>query len=295
MLRVIIFSMVVLVGFSSSAQRSAVRREIQRDQELKQEQKYSEERKKGEKAVDERLDRMDQLDAEYRAGVKPFPTMSYKVTIEYPDKPKNNTEMHYYFKQFDCVMLMPQKEGKSEEMRVITNFKSGKATTLTTDKKGRKTGMVMDLKMMTSMDRGVANKENQMLEDGRSEIRMTDEYKTINGYKCRKYIYDHPKYTAEMWVTQDKLPVNASDFTFGMANAMSGSQQSINTSYYSKIKGGVCIQTHLIPKDRHMQESIMTYSEFSAQAPDQMFSTAGYELQEMPSLRDVWNNYKEEK
>lgn len=289
-----LFSMVLLIQSQTWSQRGVIRRQVEKDVERKLEDKYSDDRQKGEKAVDERLDRMDELDAEFRAGVKPFPTLSYKMSVEYPEKPKNNTEMYFAFKQFDCAMRMEAKPDSKEETRIITNFKSGKAVTLTTDRKGRKTGMEMDMKLMTSMARGSANKENELIEEGKVEIKVTDEYKTINGYKCRKYIYEHPQYTAFIWVTNDRLPVNARDFSFAMANAMNGSKGAPNTACYQKLKGGVCIQTHIIPKQSRMEETIMTYTDFSNSAPEAMFTTAGYEIQQMPSMRDMWNNYKEE-
>lgn len=289
-----IFFIAFFASFTMLAQRSYIRSKVRQDVENKIKDNYEDDRQKGVKAVDESLDRMDAKDAEFRAGVKPFPTLSYKITIEYPTKPKNNGVIKYYFKNYDCAADMSEMNTKSGEMRVITNFKKGKSITLMTDKKGKKTGMEMDMKMLTSMAQNSANRERDQSDYSTYKLEETNEYKTINGYKCRKYIMNQDRYTIEIWVTNDKMPAGGKDFSFAMANAFGG-KNTMNTSYYANIKGGVCIQTHMIPKDSKSEEMIMTYSDFSSNVSESVFSTEGYEIQSMPSMRDLWNTARDER
>ena len=68
-----------------------------------------------------------------------------------------------------------------------------------------------------------------------------------------------------------------------------------NNAYYKAGINGVVIQNHMMPKGGRGNETIMTMKNIRANyAPDEMFSTAGYEITKMPSMRDLWNSAKEE-
>lgn len=283
-----------IIGMLAVSNVKAQEREIRRAVERDQAAKHEGQRQKGIQAVDERLDKLDEKDAEFRAGVKPFPTCSYTIDMNFPDKPKNNMVIKYAFKQYDCASEFEDKEGRGET-RTITNFKEGKTLVLTTDKKGRKTGMEMDMKMMNGMIRGYAEKESKKIDDGRTSVTATDEYKTIEGYKCRKYRMTNDDFDADLWITQDKTPIGAKEMSFAMANAIGGTKSNLGVSYYNKIQGGVCIQIHSYPKSKRDEEVILTYKNFSATVPTEMFSTAGYEIQKMPSLRDMWDSQKNQR
>lgn len=57
---------------------------------------------------------------------------------------------------------------------------------------------------------------------------------------------------------------------------------------------GVVIQTHMYPKGGRSEEAIMTMLNIKADyAPDEMFSTSGYEITVMPSMKDMWKSANE--
>ncbi|MBL7764961.1 MAG: DUF4412 domain-containing protein [Chitinophagaceae bacterium] len=283
--------LILSLSFSATAQRGYVRRAVEKNQE----EKHEGERQKGEKAVDERLDTWDEKDKQQRAGIKPFPTMSMTLVMEYPEKPKNNASISYYYKNYDCASVMTFESRKSEMDRTIMNFKEGKSIMLMTDKKGKKTGMQMELKTMDWAVKGAVEKENRMLEEGDATLVATDEYQTIEGYKCRKYNYENEKYRSEIWVSTD-VKIDYNQFNNAMYSAFASSRSATNNAYHKAGMKGVVIRMHVFPKDRHIDESIMTFKNFKlGSVPDEMFSTAGYEVTQMPSIRDMWNGYKDER
>lgn len=278
----------LLIG-SVHAQRNYVRRAIEKDME----KKYEDDRQKGVNAVDERLDKWEESDKAKRASMEPFPTMSMSMSIEYPEKPKNNVTIHYYFKNYSCASIFKMEKESNGMDRMIMNFKDGKSTLLMTDRKGRKTGMVMELKNFDWAVKSGMEKNNKLLEDGDATITATDEYKTIEGYKCRKYLYEDQNYKSEMWVSNS---VGIEHFKFNKAvfSAFANSKNPNNNAYYKAGMNGVVIQTHMYPKGGRSEEAIMTMKNIKADyAPDEMFSTAGYEITVMPSMKDMWKSANE--
>ncbi len=292
---ILITSLIYLASFNNAtAQRSYVRKAVKDDIERKQEQKHQGEKAKGEKAVDERLDAWDEADKKGRAKIQPFPTMSMTMVMEYPNKPKNNGSIQYYYKDFDCASVMSFDKNKGGMDRMIMNFKEGKSVMLMTDKKGKKTGMKMELKSFDWVAKSAVKKDQAMLEKGEAEIKATDEYKTIEGYKCRKYIYENDKYISELWVTNDNK-LDYVKMNNALFNVFANSKDPNQNAYYKAGMKGFTIQTHMMPKDKRMQECIMTMKDIKlGSVPAEMFSTAGYEITDMPSIRNMWDSFKEE-
>lgn len=283
------------ISATTFAQRGYVRRAVKDDIEKKQEEKYQEDRNNGEKAVDERLDTWDANDKKNRAGIQPFPTMSMTLVMDYPEKPKNNGQIEYYYKNYDCAAVMNFENNKKGNDRVIMNFKEGKSTILMTDKRGNKTGMTMDLKMVDWAAKSAIKKDEKMLQNGEATLVETSEYKTIEGYKCRKYLYENDKYQNEIWITNDSK-LKTADLSRAMSSAFMHNADPNQTVYAKAGMKGVLIQTHMIPKTKSLDECIMTFKNFKLGSVNEaMFSTAGYEITEMPSMRDMWDNYKQEK
>ncbi|HPI53401.1 MAG TPA: DUF4412 domain-containing protein [Chitinophagaceae bacterium] len=295
MKKVFIFTTFVIFTLHSQAQRGYVRRAVRDNIEEKQEEKHQGERDKGEKAVDERLDTWDANDKKVRAGIQPFPTMSMTMELDYPEKPKNNGSISYYYKDYDCAAVMKFEKSKQSSDRIIMNFKLGKTTMLMTDKHGRKTGLVMELRTMDWAVKSAYKKEIKAIESGEATIKETNEYKVIEGYKCRKYIYDNERYTSEMWVTKD-AKLNQAQLNKAWNSAFMHSADP-NQSVYAKVgMHGVLIQTHMMPKENRMDECIMTFKDIrTGSVPAEMFSTAGYDVEEMPTMRNMWDSYKQEK
>ena len=292
------FVFVLTYSSFANAQRSYIRKAVKNDIEKKQEAKHQDEREKGAKAVDERLDAWDEADQKSRSKIQAFPTMSMTMDMEYPNKAKNNGSIDYYYKGYDCAAVMHfdrnSKSNGSVE-RTIMNFKEGKSLMLMTDKKGRKTGMSMELKSFDWIAKAAVKKDNDMLEKGDAEIKATDEYKTIEGYKCRKYLYENEKYNSEMWVTNDSK-IDFMKMNNALYNVFANSKDPNQNAYMKAGMKGFCIQAHMMPKDRRLEECILTFKNIKlGSVPSEMFTTEGYEITEMPSIRNMWDSYKQEK
>jgi GLPGLI family protein len=139
----------------------------------------------------------------WKAPSSPFPTMSVKIEMVFPANAKANATMEYYYKGFECASLMSFAQDESGLNRMIMNFKEGKMMMLMQDKKGKKTGMEMNLKSfdweesVTEEVVDAANSQESL------KIKTTNEYKTIEGYKCRKYIYESEDAVSILWITKD--------------------------------------------------------------------------------------------
>ncbi len=287
---ILMFSIFLISSQISSAQRRYVRDAIERNME----KKYEKDREKGYNAVDERLDKLDETDKEKRAKVQPFEPMSFEMEIEYPDRPKDNGTIQYYFKNYECSFVFKTAQGNSSTDRMIMNYKEGKSTTLMTDKKGKKTGMVMEMKNYDWIINYAVDKNTKMLEDDDATIKKTDEYKTIEGYKCRKFIYEDYTNTIEYWVSNsiDMKYVRMNQAAFN--NLYTGRKKTNENPYQKVGMNGLIIQTHILPKNSRNEESIITMKNIKfGNVPDGVFSTEGYEIATMPSLRDIWKSANE--
>lgn len=285
----IVFAFIFSVSINGFSQRGYVRKAIEKNQE----EKHQDEKNKGEKAVDERLDAWDASDKKMRDKIEPFPTMSYTMDMEYPKKPKHNGSIDYSYKGYQCATNMHMDNDRNQETRTIMNFKEGKSIMLMTDKKGKKTGMEMELKMIDWGARAAVNKENEMLKNGDAELKATDEYKTIEGYKCRKYEYRNQKYISDIWITND-VKFDYNHYNRALASVYS-TQPYAQMEYYKSGMKGIAIQIHTISDDPRIGESILTMKNIkTGSINESAFSTEGYTIEKMPSVRDMWNSFKKE-
>lgn len=283
--------LILVISNYTSAQNTYGRREAEKDVE----KKYEGDRQKGVNAVDERLDKWEENDKVKRAKIEPFPAMSMSMTIEYPEKPKNNMTVDYYFKNYECAAIFTSQKTNGSMDRMIMNFKDGKSTMLMTDKKGRKTGMVMEMKNYDWAIKNAVDKNNKKVENGDASITATDEYKTIEGYKCRKYLFEDQNNKMDLWVCKD-VGMDYLKFNRAAGSAFSNSKTPGGDAYRKAGIDGVVIQTHIYPKGGRNEEAIMTTKNIkTGNIPEEMFSTAGYEVTTMPSLKDMWKSANEEK
>jgi len=230
----------------------------------------------------------------WKAPSSPFPTMSVKIEMVFPANAKANASMEYYYKGFECASLMSFTQDESGMNRMIMNFKDGKMTMLMQDKKGKKTGMEMNLKSFDweeSVTEEVVDAANSQ---ENFKIKTTNEYKTIEGYKCRKYIYESEDAISNLWITKD-INMNYLDYNQAMYQAFSNSKSRQGNAFEQAGMNGMLIQNHIIPKTNKQDECIMTFKNIKlGSVPDAMFSTAGYEVMKMPSLQDMMNNTSED-
>jgi GLPGLI family protein len=230
----------------------------------------------------------------WKAPSSPFPTMSVKIEMVFPANAKANATMEYYYKGFECASLMSFAQDESGLNRMIMNFKEGKMMMLMQDKKGKKTGMEMNLKSfdweesVTEEVVDAANSQESL------KIKTTNEYKTIEGYKCRKYIYESEDAVSILWITKD-INMNYLDYNQAMYQAFSNSKSTQGNAFEQAGMNGMLIQNHMIPKQNKQDECIMTFKNIKlGNVPDAMFSTTGYEVMKMPSFQDMMNNASED-
>jgi hypothetical protein len=230
----------------------------------------------------------------WNAPSSPFPTMSMKIEMVFPANAEGNASMEYFYKGYECASLMSFSQEEIGMNRMIMNFKDGKMTMLMQDKKGKKSGMEMSLKSFdwegsTTEDIADAANSQEIF-----KIKATDEYKTIEGYKCRKYIYETDDAISNLWMTKD-INMNYLDYNQAMYQAFSNSKSRQGNAFEQAGMHGMMIQNHMIPKQDKKEECIMTFKNIKlGSVPDAMFSTAGYEVMKMPSLQDMMNTSIEE-
>lgn len=275
------------ICFSTLAMYAQVTDQEIAEREIKR--KYEQDRQQGVRAVDQQLDKLDSTDAAKRAGIQPFPTMSMTMQMEFPGKPKNNMSIDYFYKNYDCASVFHREKPMGMDRNII-NFKEGTTTMLMTDKKGKKTGMVMDIKGMARAMNKQMEKSAKSLDNGDASLTPTEEYKTIEGYKCRKFLYEDSDYKSEMWLC-NKLDMDYNQLNRAFTSLFSVSPSPGQNAYQKAGLNGAVIQMHMMPKDNKMEESVITMKNIKAgNVPEEMFSTAGYEITKMPTMRDVWNN-----
>jgi len=271
------------------------KKSVDQDAERTQRTTFSGERVKGEIEVDGRLNAIDDADSKTRAVVKEFPTMSLTMVIDYPIKLANNMTINYSFKGYECASVMNfEKNRYSGIDRMIMDFKEGKSIILSTDKKGKKTGVKMDMKGINMITKSAVAKEENNIQKGESSLQATEETKIIEGYKCMKYLHEGEKYTSEIWVTQD-AKLDAVTWNNALVQAFANTSGPSQNAYMKLSMKGIAIQTHMIPKDGRSQECTMTMKNIKpGVAMAEMFSTQGYDVTEMPSVRTLWDEYKKE-
>ena len=118
-------------------------------------------------------------------------TFEGKVVIETTNDGQTHT-LNYY--------------SKGEMARFDVNSERGNANIIF-DKKNKKMLMVMpSMKMYMEfpMDMDLGDNENNATEDkSKSDFVKTSETKTINGYKCEKWVIKEGDKTSEAWMTKD--------------------------------------------------------------------------------------------
>ena len=109
----------------------------------------------------------------------------------------------------------------SERSQMILNTEDGKATTITTDKKGKTDGFRMRMPNFSALATDVAQETAEQI-----TITETDQHRTIDGYACTLVIVEDRKHgtTTESWVTPD-IGLTARDVFGGMAGLVGAGRQ----------------------------------------------------------------------
>lgn len=261
-----------LLSFTPYAQRSAIRRGIERNME----HKYDAERKKG-KAEIEKV--TYENDTRYKD-----PNNRVQATIAFEDKDfnkkgevKNTTLSKIVFgKTGECMVM---QEGSKNETRMIYNY-ADKANYLVNVKD--RTAMKMPLiNMKKMMERG-AQKEAERIDQGSNvSWKATEERAVINGFNCRKFIYtysDNSRYThMDAWVSSEvKLDLKDNYLMGARLNSYKFPEQ---TEYKDMINGFI-VRSVLYNK-KGTPENQRDLVELKKSADEKYFDLSGFKINDV--------------
>ncbi len=150
--------------------------------------------------------------------------VSFSLRMEMSEEKRNgkvenmNMDMAATTDQF--AFRMEDEEAK-EVNRMILSTQDGYTTIVSTDKKGEQTAMRMRLPNLKQV---TAEAVEETVEN--ISIEATDEYQTIEGFNCRKFVITDEAngVTTESWVTKE-TGLNVQDVYLGMMNAFGAQQQ----------------------------------------------------------------------
>lgn len=144
--------------------------------------------------------------------------VSFSLRMEMSEEKRNgkveNINMNMAATTDQFAFRIEDEEAK-EVNRMILNTDDGYTTIVSTDKKGAKSAVRMRLPNLKQV---TAEAVEETIEN--ITIEETDEWETIEGFKCRKYIVTDEAngVTTESWVTQE-AGLNVRDVYLGMMNA----------------------------------------------------------------------------
>lgn len=190
---------------------------------------------------------------------------SYKNNVEEKDSPMN---IHMDFDP-EHMAWTPEAKDAKDGMRLVFDLKNKVNYTLMTDKKGKRTGVKMKAMRITVGD---------MEEDeGRpTQVVRTDETKTIEGHSCRKYTYKNDDGHGEAWIAED-IKFNAFEAMGSMVGARADNWQKAPYQ-------GMVLETTWYSADNKEKVEMYTRSLVVGKVDAALFSTAGYEMQDMTNL-----------
>jgi hypothetical protein len=202
------FLLPVLILFTTwgdiHAQRSYIRRGIERDMEKKH---ADPQRKKGKQEIEKVTYENDKRYQDPNNKVQA--TLAFE-TSDFDKKgglKRKSSEKIIFGKTGECMVM---QAGEKDETWMIFNY-ADKANYIVHLKD--KSAMKMPLINMKKMAEKMAEKEAARAEDGEASWTATDEYQKINGYNCRKFVYTYrsnPHFSSfDAWVsTEVKLDLS---------------------------------------------------------------------------------------
>lgn len=230
-----------IVAFDLHAQESIIRRKIEKDME----KKYADpNRKKGKEELENITYENDKRYADPTNKIQATLTFK-KTTYNKKGEVKDvSTDKIIFGKTGECMVM---QQGNKDELWWVYDY-AGKANYMVNlkDKSAVKMPLINLKKMTEKMAQKEADRENV---DDQNGWQATDEYKTINGYNCRKFIYTYPanshysKY--EAWVSKDvKFNLNG-NYIFG---ARLEAYKFPDNENYKDLMNGFIVQSLLYNK-----------------------------------------------
>jgi hypothetical protein len=190
---------------------------------------------------------------------------SYKSGKEEKDSPMN---LVMAFKP-DGMAMVPNT-GTKEETRMVFDLKGKMMYTLITDDQGQRTGVKM--KMMKVNVEGAA--------DGTTDdtkVTRTNETKVIEGRTCRKYTYSDKEGSGEAWLAEDLKW----DMMAVMKQMMGGKGAE---GWQKSGMDGLMMENTWTSADGKEKVVMYTRDIVQGKVNEALFSTAGYQIQDMSAL-----------
>lgn len=179
------------------------------------------------------------------------------------------TEVTYYFNK-NQVAFVPDAI-KGDQTTMIYNLDDRMVTTLV-NSDGEKTGMRMKMPKI--------NIEEKTGDASSYAITPTDEWKTIEGYKCRKYLMETDEYTGHTWVTEE------ANIDYGKLFSFFNSGQKNNKVSPPALKDlkGFAMETYTKSKKGDVEVEMKVTNLTTGKVDENIFDTSGYNITDMSSL-----------
>ncbi len=209
--RVLILLMLLcMIPYASFAQRSAVKRSIEKNME----KKYDPQRKKGKEEINKVTYENDKRYKDPNNKVQATIVFETKDFNKKGEVKSTSRDKIIFGKTGECMVM---REGEKDEMWWIYNY-ADKANYMVMLRD--KSAMKMPLINMKKMIEKGAQKEAERADNGdKASWKATDERQTINGFNCRKFVYTYPDNrhfsTMDAWIsTEVKLDLS-DNYMFG--------------------------------------------------------------------------------
>ncbi len=176
-----------------------------------------------------------------------------------------------------AIVPVAKLNGEQQDTRMIVNRKKGTMTMLTNDG-GEKQGVIMKMNDIN------LNIEDTELEEEieNTTVKITNETKIIDGYKCKKVLASSDDVETETWIT-DQVPLSI-DKLFGL---MSFNIQSKGKNPYEEKFGhikGLPIESTSKDKTTGEVSKMSIKNIVRGYVDKSKFSTEGYQMSAMPNF-----------
>jgi hypothetical protein len=167
-------------------------------------------------------------------------------------------------------MAMVPNTGAKEETRMVFDLKNKLMYTLVTDEQGQRTGIKMKM-----MKVNVEGTDDGTTDD--AKVTRTSETKVIEGRTCRKYTYSDGDGSGEAWIAEDlKWDMIA------VMKQMMGAKGS--EAWQRSGMDGLMMENTWTSTDGKEKVVMYTRDVVQGKVDEALFSTAGYEIQDMSSF-----------
>lgn len=200
-----------------------------------------------------------------------------KMAVSKKGKADKNgpTYVTYAFEQWRTGIMIESPETEADGVVMIVNIKDNTMTTKMSDE-GKLTAVTMKRPRYKTI---VESKD----EEHEITITPTDDYETINGYRCRKYLMESPDGNGEFWITTE-LDMDYTTLMQSM-NVMAQQKKGGISTPAANIYGidGFPMRSSMTTEDGEEITTEMQYVK-PGQVDQKVFDLSGYEVMDLSSF-----------